>query len=315
MPEGMEYWQYFDLDYAVRISVDHSPRFPAEVVEETEEHTITTTSWGATMRQLKGRDTTPEFLDFRIKTPDDWARAKERITPDPNRINWNQLKQDYPVWREGGAWIQGIGFFGFDATQAWIVGTERLLMALVTDPEWCFDMFEHIQDVNLKLLDLIWDEGYEFDSLFWWDDMGYKQNQFFSLSMYRDLMKPIHKRTVEWAHAKGIKAHLHSCGDIRPFVPELVDMGLDALNPLEVKAGMDPIALKEQYGDRLVLHGGLNAVLWGDQEAVEADIKEKLPMLMEAGGYIFSPDHSVHSDVSLDGFRRITDLAKQLGSY
>ncbi|NIM71367.1 MAG: hypothetical protein GTO48_13200, partial [Xanthomonadales bacterium] len=93
----------------------------------------------------------------------------------------------------------------------------------------------------------------------WPDDMGYKGHQFFGLPMYRDLLKPAHRRAIEWAHERGIYAHLHSCGDVRPFVPELIGMGLDALNPLEVKAGMDPIALKEQYGDRLVLHGGINA--------------------------------------------------------
>ena len=86
-------------------------------------------------------------------------------------------------------------------------------------------MWNHQLDVQLALLEMVWDRGYTFDSVFWWDDMGYKLSQFFSLAMYRDLLKPVHQRAIDWAHARGIKAHLHSCGDVRPFVPELVEIG------------------------------------------------------------------------------------------
>jgi uroporphyrinogen decarboxylase len=133
--------------------------------------------------------------------------------------------------------------------------------------------------------------------------------------MFRKLLKPVHAQAIDWAHARGIKTHLHSCGDVNPFVPELVEIGLDALNPLEVKAGMDPIGLKRTWGDRLVLHGGINAVLWDDLDAIEAEMRRVLPALKAGGGYVFSSDHSVPSSVSLANFRRIVDLAKQLGAY
>ena len=118
---------------------------------------------------------------------------------------------------------------------------ELLLEAMIEQPEWCMDMFNHCLDVSLTVLDMVWAEGYTFDSLFWCDDMGYRGTQFFSVRMYRDLLKPAQKRAVEWAHRKGIVAHLHSCGNITRFVPELVEMGMDGLNPLEVKAGMDSV--------------------------------------------------------------------------
>ncbi|HRW10938.1 MAG TPA: uroporphyrinogen decarboxylase family protein [Caldilineaceae bacterium] len=122
-------------------------------------------------------------------------------------------------------------------------------------------------------------------------------------------------RAIGWAHAKGIKAHLHSCGDVNPFVPELIAMGLDALNPLEVKAGMNPVELKRKFGDRLVLHGGINAVLWDKPDAIRAEMEQVIPVVKANGGYIFSSDHSVPSTVSLQDFRRIVEFAKQLGSY
>jgi uroporphyrinogen decarboxylase len=98
-------------------------------------------------------------------------------------------------------------------------------------------------------------------------------------------------------------------------VPELISMGLDALNPLEVKAGMDPVALKQKYGQDLVLHGGINAVLWDQPDQIRQEMERMLPVLKESGGYIFSSDHSVPSSVSLNDFRNIVDLAKRLGVY
>ncbi len=265
MPEDTNFVDFFDLDKMAHIGVDNSPRYPAKVVEETDEYVITTTGWGATLKNWKHIASTPEFLDFKIDGPDAWQEAKARMTPTPDRIPWDHLKANYPTWKREGHWIVGGLWFGFDVTHSWTVGTERLLMALLDNPEWCVDMFNHFLDVNIALLDQVWDAGYTFDEVNWPDDMGYKQNQFFSLRTYRKLLKPVHKRAVDWAHAKGVKVRLHSCGDVRPFIPELVEIGVDALNPLEVKAGMDPVAIKREFGDRLVLHGGINAVLWDDR--------------------------------------------------
>ncbi|AUS98548.1 hypothetical protein CDQ84_13285 [Clostridium thermosuccinogenes] len=315
MPEGIDYRDYFDIDKVASINVDNSPRYETKVIEETEKHIIYTTSWGVTLKQWKHMDSTPEFLDFTTTDPEKWKEAKSRMTPTEDRIPWDYLKKNYKRWREEGQWIEAGFWFGFDVTHSWSVGTETLLIALVEDPEWCVDMFNTYLDMDIALFDMIWDAGYTFDSIKWPDDMGYKHNQFFSVKTYRELLKPVHKRAVEWAHKKGIKAHLHSCGDINPLIPELIDIGIDALNPLEVKAGMNPVELKRKYGKDLVFHGGINAVLWDDIEAISAEMEKTLPIMKESGGYIFSSDHSIPSSVSLENFRRIIELAKSLGSY
>ena len=315
MPEGVDYVDFFDLDRVSHIGVDNSPRYEAKVIEDTDKYTVSTTAWGATLRNWKHDASTPEFLDFTIVDPASWEEAKARMTPTRDRVDWDHLKKHYGGWRERGDWIVGGLWFGFDVTHSWVVGTERLLMAMMTDPEWCADMFNHYLDVSLALLDMVWAEGYEFDSVMWPDDMGFKHNQFFSLDTYRELLKPVQKRAADWAHAKGIATHLHSCGDVNPFLPDLIEIGIDALNPLEVKAGMDPVHLKQTYGDALVLHGGINAVLWDDVDAITEEMSRVVPVMKENGGYIFSSDHSVPSSVSLENFRYITNLAKELGSY
>jgi uroporphyrinogen decarboxylase len=295
--------------------VDNSPRYPQRVLEETSEYVIRTTQWGTTLRNWTHAGGVPEFLHHTIVDPESWLAAKERMTPNMDRIPWDWLKANYGRWREEGYWIRAFLWFGFDVTHSWVVGTERTLVALIEQPEWAVDMFNHFLDVNLALLDAVWDAGYHFDEATWCDDMGYKGTQFFSLRTYRELLKPVHKRAIDWAHAKGIKTRLHSCGNINRFVPELIEIGLDMLNPLEVKAGMNPVPLKQQYGDKLAFNGGLNAVLYTEPERLWAEMQQVIPAMKKDGGYIISSDHSVPDSVSLETFRCFVDLAKRLGSY
>lgn len=315
MPAGMDYRDYFGLDKISSISADNSPQYELLTLEENDRYRIYTTGWGATMKSWKHVTSTPEFMDFKIKDAEAWKKAKARMTPEGNRVDWDCLKKNWPVWKAQDHWIQAYFWFGFDVAHSWAVGTETLLIALMEEPEWCVDMFNHYLDVDIAIFEQVLAAGYTFDSVHWPDDMGYRNNQFFSLKMYRELLKPVHKRAVEWAHSKGMVAHLHSCGDINPLVPDLLEIGIDAINPLEVKAGMNPVALKQKYGDRVVLHGGINAVLWDQPEAITAEMRSVIPIMKENGGYIFASDHSIPDSVSLEDFRGIIGLAKELGRY
>ena len=315
LPEDVDFADYFGLDRMVGIAGDTSPRYEPRVVEETDEYITRFDSWGTTARNWKHAQSTPHWIDRTIVDRDSWEAAKARMVMGRDRVDWDHLRANYRTWRDNGWWINGHPWFGFDVTQARIVGTERFLFWMMDDPELCIDILNHELDCSLQLLQMVWDEGYTFDGIAWCDDMGYRNGTFFSIPTYRELLKPVHERAIDWAHEKGIVAHLHSCGNINGLLPELRDIGLDALNPLEVKAGMDPVALKSDHGDALVLHGGLNAMLWDDIDRIEAEIQRLLPVLMESGGYIFQEDHSIPDSVSLDNYRRIVEVARQLGTY
>ena len=310
-----DYYSYFDLDKTAYISLDNSPRYPEKTLEETDEYRIYTTSWGATMRSWKKHTTTPEHLDFRVTTPEVWEEAKARMVPSDDRIPWDNLKANYKGWRQEGRWITGGFWFGFDITHAGMVGTETLLMAMLEEPEWVMDMFDRELSMDIEMMDKVWDAGYTFDELHWYDDMGYKNSQFFSLKLYRELVKPFHQKAIDWGHAHHIPVRLHSCGDIRPFIPEFIEMGLDGLNPLEVKAGCDPIAIKKQYGKDLLLHGGINAVHWAEPDTIIDEIETVVPKLMQDGGYIFASDHSIPPGISLKDFGRVMEVYKKVGKY
>jgi uroporphyrinogen decarboxylase len=315
LPKGIPFYEYFDIDKICKIDVDNSPQFPVKVLEETDEYIIQTHPWGCTYRMWKNKMSLPEFISYSIVDEESWAAAKSRMIPSDDRIPWDFLKENYGKWKSEGYWIRGRLWFGFDATHSYSTGTEHFLIDMIERPEWCVDQFNHELDVGIALLNKVWDAGYTFDEVSWDDDMGYKQSQFFSMTMYRDLLKPVHKRAIEWAHSKGVKAHMHSCGDVRPFLPELVEIGLDGLNSMEVKAGMDPVYVKENFGDKLLLRGGFDPQDWDKHEKTEAIIRDRLPVLMNRGGYLFASDHSIPDSVSLDDYRFVVGLAKELGVY
>ncbi|MBP7937711.1 MAG: hypothetical protein KA354_23980 [Phycisphaerae bacterium] len=315
MPTDASYEDYFDVDKVSRVVVDNSPRYPERTVEENDEFRVITTSWGGTQRDFKDQDSTPDFIGYTIADWGTWTASKARMTPTPDRIPWDHLKTNYGKWRKEGHWILGDLWFSFNQLTSYVVGMERFLMYLIEEPELCKDMLLYSLDVNLKLLEMAWDAGYTFDMLNIRDDMGYKHAQFFSLKTYREIIKPSHQRAVDWARNRGIKTRLHSCGYIMPLLPEIVEVGFDALHPMEVKAGMNPQEVKSRYGDRLVLHGGFNAVLWKDRDAITAEMERLLPILKQSSGYVFAADHSIPNDVSLENMRTIIALAKKLGSF
>jgi uroporphyrinogen decarboxylase len=312
MPANMDWRDYFGVDKIEGIFVDVSPKYESKILEKTDRYTISTTPWGVTLKNFNEEDSTPEFIDYTVVTEEKWQEAKKRMIPSHDRVDWNFLKENYPKWRNDNRWIQGIFWFGYDVTHTCMVGMETLLIALSENPEWVQDMFNTLLDMSIAQFDMMWDAGYKFDTIFWPDDMGYKNTPFFSTSMYRELLKPVHKRAVEWAHNKGIYAHLHSCGDIMPLIPDVVETGIDALNPIEIKAGMDIVELKNKYGKRLVLHGGINAVLWDKHDEILAEIDRYIPFLYKDGGYIFASDHSIPNSVCARNFKDIVDRVKVL---
>lgn len=315
MPEGMDWCDYFDVDKLGIINIDISPRMPEITLEETDRYYIRTSPWGVTMKHFKEEDSTPEFLDFTITTQEAWDQAKKQMTLEDDRIPWEMLRQNYDKWRAEGRWIRAVFWFGFDVTHSWMMGTENTLVAMMEEPELVEDMFDTYLSRCETLFSRVWDAGYHFDEIFWYDDMGYKGTTFFSPNMYRSMLQPYHKRAVDWAHNRGIYAQLHSCGDVMTLLSDIVATGVDALNPLEVKAGMDAFKIKKEYGDRLVLHGGINAVLWNDKDAILEEIDRKVPVLKENGGFIFSSDHSIPNSVSLENMKAIVEEVKRVGRY
>ena len=134
-----------------------------------------------------------------------------------------------------------------------LCGHEHVLVGMALDPDWVRDMVNVYSRVAIDLLEMLFEQAGLPDGLWVWDDLGFKHRPFMSPAMYRDLIFPAHKRLFDFAHSRGLPVILHSDGLTEPLIPDLIEAGIDCLQPLEVKAGMDPVKIKKLYGDRLAL--------------------------------------------------------------
>lgn len=110
---------------------------------------------------------------------------------------------------------------------------------------------------------------------------------------------------------------LHSCGNVKGLIPYIIKAGFDCLHPLEVKAGMDIIELKMQYGTELAFMGGIDVRLMADPDPrrIEEEISKKFAVAKKGGGYIYYSDHSIPNNVSFDQYKRVIELVNKYGKY
>ncbi len=316
LPADMTPQQYFGFEFS-GAGADLSLRMEPEMVEETDDYTIAWNSNGALRKNWKHATSTPECLDFKIKTAAEWFAHKREMDFGRNRINWEGGLHAQRYAKENGLWFSYRAATGYDKTQG-LVGSENLLMAMATDPDWVADMFMWNTDGIIATAQMMIDGGFEFEGAFLYDDMGYKNGPLFSLAMYDQMCMPAHRKVCDFFHGYGLKVILHSCGDVTALVPQLLEAGFDCLQPLEVKAGMDLVALKEQYGERLAFMGGIDVRLMADGTApklLEDEIRTKVGLAKRGGGYIYHSDHSVPDNVSFDRFKYVIDLVLKHGQY
>jgi uroporphyrinogen decarboxylase len=306
LPEGVSPTDYFGFEM-VRPGADTSLRFPAEVLEETDEYRIHRNSNGRVAKDWKDQTSTPMLIGYEIETPDDWLKHKGRLEPAADRIDWDAFDRGYRNAREKGQYFCLNGGVGYQVITS-RVHPDRLLEAMITDPEWVKDMVDAQTDLVLALFEMVVDKGYELDGYWCSDDLGYRNGLMFSPKVFRELFVPAHR---------GISTFLHTCGNVNEVVDDLIETGWDCLQPLEVKAQMDVVQLKRDYGDRVTLMGGIDVRVMaeGTDEELEEEVRSKLTVAKEHGGYIYHSDHSVPDNVSFGSYSRTMELVKEYGRY
>lgn len=316
LPADISPDDYFDTEIRYLI-LDNSFGFPYQEIERTDQYVVIRDAWGALRRDWVDHRSTPELLDFPIKSKADWRELRKRLTPDPGRVNWEAVRQQHAAWREQGKFICISAVPGYEATWQKI-GPEALLLAIAEDPDWVREMYECDTEMNIGMAKLYLERGLDFDGAWLWDDLGYRNALLFSPRAYREQLFPCHKRLCDLFHSHGWPVILHSCGRVRELVPMLIEAGLDCLQPLEVKAGMDLQELVREYGRHLCLMGGVDvrALFAEDESVMEEEVKTKLAIGMSnPGGYVFHSDHSIPTQVSFARYARVLEIVREQGSY
>ena len=315
LPPRVSPGDHFGYDMTT-FSPDTSPMFPEQILYEDEEYVVEKTRYGGIRRNHRNYSTTPEIIDWPVKTKEDWKRIKERLKPSYYRVDWVSGLQNYHRQRSKGRFILYGAAVGFDKIQSY-VKTDELLKFVIKDPELVIDMYETDAKLAMDMYEIMVKGGFKFDAAFLFCDLGYRKGVFFSPRHYEEQLHPVFKRLCKFFKSRGLYVFLHSCGNVKQFIPYFIEEGFDVLQPLEVKAGMDLLELKEKYGDKLTFMGGIDVrvMATNDPTKIKEEIERKIPKAKEGGGYIYHSDHSVPYDVSFKSYSYLIELVKKYGRY
>jgi uroporphyrinogen decarboxylase len=198
-------------------------------------------------------------------------------------------------------------------------GFSRMLESLVADPEFVHAVFRKITDIILasleRYLSLV---GQTIQVIKLGDDLGSQESSLMSPATYRKNIKPYHREIFQYIKSHS-RAHvfLHSCGSIYKLIPDLVDAGVEILNPVQVSAAdMDTKRLKSEFGDHLTFWGAIDTqhvLPHGSPEEVRQEVRRRIADLGESGGYVVAPVHNVQGDVPAENIVTMYQSARQFG--
>jgi uroporphyrinogen decarboxylase len=309
--------------------LDTSPGYEMKVLDRDGDSITYEDRFGYTITKPAGVSATMRFLSHVTIDRRAWDAVRPRfvLCDDPTvaaRIDdamyfghfdpyptWDEAVDKYRRLRATGRYVLFMCYGPWEATWRHR-GMEPLLFDVATDPDWVVDMAETHQMLVIDVLRRCVELGMKPDGVLAADDLGSAHGPLMAPRMWVELFKPQVVRLGEFLHEQGIAFWLHSDGAIGPLIDEFVDAGVEVLNPLEAKAGMDVVELRKRYGDRLAFYGNIDATkMAGPKPAIREELERKVP-IARRGGYIFHSDHSCPPDVTLDRYQWILDTARSI---
>lgn len=307
----------YDMQLCAPFSYVADLDFTPEVLEETDETILTRDGNGAVLRRHKLHDATPEHVDFAVKEREAWEELiKPRLTPERRRINVEAYRAARDAAHRAGRFFFWSGVNVFEQMHP-VCGHEHMLIGMALDPDWVRDMAQTYAELNIALQEILFAEAGAPDGIWYYEDMGFKQRPFMSPAMYREIIQPSHKRTIDFAKTRDLPVVMHSCGYVEPLIPGMLEAGIDCLQVIEVKAGMDLLKLHATYGDRLSFIGGIDVrVLYSNnRDEVDRELEMKVPVVKKGYGYVLHSDHSIPDTVEYDTYRYFCERGLELGTY
>ncbi|MCL2030940.1 MAG: hypothetical protein FWG93_05290 [Oscillospiraceae bacterium] len=291
--------------------------FQPETLGEDEDTVTVKDGNGALLRWHKHHDATPEHLDFTVKERADWEKVRHGLLEGAERrINFEAYRNAKAEAAEAGRFFAWSGVNVFECIHP-VCGHENMLVGMALDPEWVADMAEAYAGLTVRLQDILFEREGPPDGIWYYEDMGFKESPFMSPRMYRDLIFPAHQFTIGYARKRGLPVIMHSCGFVEPLLPGMIEAGIDCLQTIEIKAGMDLLRIHREYGDRLALMGGIDvrALYTNDKSVIDRELESKIPLVKQGYGYIAHSDHSIPKTVEYETLRYYIRRVLELGAY
>jgi hypothetical protein len=324
-------YTYYDLDWIATIPNMDPHIKPFRILSQNDEEVVVRTGFGAVIRK-KYADPMPAYLEFGVRSLEDMASFRFNDPWDERRYlrgGDNQLagvgdsfvrnlppwadtvKERYPDIPVYGSVCEGHEFL-------WrIVGPERVLLWIGLYPDELGRFIERVHRFNLGIAEAqIEAAGGMLDGMVIWGDVAYRKDLLFSPEYWRKHFKPGVRALVDLCHGKGIPVIYHGCGNVNKIFADFIELGMDAYNPLEYKAGLDVIDLRRRFGHLIAFCGNMDVKTWADatREELEEAVLTKLNAA-KGGGFIFQSDHSVPGSVSGKNYDYAVSLVRERGTY
>ncbi len=209
----------------------------------------------------------------------------------------------------------------------WVYGMEKWMLDMAMQPEIVCAIMDKVTDIAVRLMEVGMDAVGDLVDIvrLSGEDLGTQMAPMISPAMFEEMVRPRFERFWNVAREKiaeknpQAKLMVHSCGNVRAFIPSWIEMGLDILDPIQPQAkGMEPDGLKADFGEQLVFHGGIDlqhVLPFGTPEEVMDEVRRYIRALAPGGGYIVAPAHNVQSDVPPANLVAIRDAIEAYGYY
>lgn len=197
---------------------------------------------------------------------------------------------------------------------ALVRGLETMLCDTVLNPEWVDYLTKVFLDFFIEYFTRALEATKGRIDIYWaLTDLGTQSGLLVSRETFDRFIGPPIRALAELAHREGVKFMFHSCGAVRGLIPELIELGVDILNPIQPAAvGMEPEALKRDFGSRLCFHGGIDIQYLLPLEipdVVRRETRRRVETLGAGGGYILSPSHNLQQDIPTANILAMYDLS------
>jgi uroporphyrinogen decarboxylase len=250
------------------------------------------------------------FLEFKLAEAESVEDLERHEWPTPDWFDFSGIAYGLREWDDFAIMASGPSVFQHPS---FLRGIENLLMDMAVRPEMASFLMDKFTDFYVDFYDrMLTAADGRIDIVRVADDLGTQNGLFFSPAMAKEFVLPRVKRFVNLAHSHGAKLLFHSCGAIRPVINDIIDIGVDILDPLQAAAeGMEPQGLKDDYGDRVCLHGGIctqHLLPKGKPEEVWAEALRRVEICGKNSGFILSPCHVLQTDVPTENILALSEV-------
>lgn len=275
---------------------------PEELLVETDEYLLGIDRYGRRVKLCKGAATIPLPLDYPVRDMDDWRALRHHYEFSEERFR--------PGWEEAARRAAAEGKVvsvsipgGFDEPRQ-LMGEEGLCVAFYDQPELIHEMLRTMGETARRVLDRV-SNLVQVDQLNVHEDMAGKSGPLAGPRQVAEFIAPYYLGVWEMLRDRGARLFdQDSDGNMNSVVQAFIDAGVNVMHPLEPAAGMDIVALRERFGEKLAFVGGLDKhVLRRGEAAIVAELEHKIPPMIRTGGCMLGLDHRIPNGTPLEAYR------------